>query len=133
MEFRIKSNRDRGNDIGNFVFKDITMEDVEQPIVISEFYPKIPKTIVAAPLTRLTPHFHDITLRKHQGHRLSRGDADRRIAGVANPACEDEERADLGAGWSDDSVCRCDLRSGLAVKAAQGQALMVGRRGEGKL
>ena len=48
---RIKSNRDRGNDIGNFVFKDITMEGVEQPIVISEFYPKIPKTIVAAPLT----------------------------------------------------------------------------------
>ena len=60
---RVKSNRDRGNaDIGNFVFRDITMEDVRTPILLSEFYPKIPPSIVAEKVTRLTPFFHDITI-----------------------------------------------------------------------
>jgi Glycosyl hydrolases family 28 len=63
---RIKSNRDRGNDIGNFVYRDITMEDVQTPILISEFYPKIPPTIEEAPVTRLTPRFHDITIENVQ-------------------------------------------------------------------
>jgi polygalacturonase len=59
---RIKSNRDRGNDIGNLFYKDIVMEDVRTPILISEFYPKIPDAIENAPVTRLTPHFHDIAI-----------------------------------------------------------------------
>lgn len=57
---RVKSNRDRGNDIGNFIFRDITMEDVKTAILLSEFYPKIPEVITSEPVTRLTPHFHDI-------------------------------------------------------------------------
>jgi len=63
---RIKSNRDRGNDIGNFVYRDLTMEDVATPILITEFYPKIPTQIDAAPVTRLTPRFHDITIENLQ-------------------------------------------------------------------
>ena len=59
---RIKSNRDRGNNIGNFTYRDITMEDVQTPILITEFYPKIPPSIAMEPVTRLTPHFHDITI-----------------------------------------------------------------------
>jgi polygalacturonase len=59
---RIKSNRDRGGDIGGFVFKDITMEDVQTPILITEFYPKIPASIESEPVTRQTPHFHDIAI-----------------------------------------------------------------------
>jgi polygalacturonase len=60
---RVKSNRDRGNaDIGNFVFRDITMEDVRTPILLSEFYPKIPEAISTEKVTRLTPFFHDITI-----------------------------------------------------------------------
>ena len=59
---RIKSNRDRGNNIGNFTYRDITMEDVQTPILITESYPKIPPSISAEPVTRLTPHFHDITI-----------------------------------------------------------------------
>ena len=35
---RIKSGRDRGNDIGDFVYKDITMEDVQTPIQITMYY-----------------------------------------------------------------------------------------------
>ena len=60
---RVKSNRDRGNaDIGNFVFRDITMTDVRTPILLSEFYPKIPETITEEKVQRLTPFFHDITI-----------------------------------------------------------------------
>jgi polygalacturonase len=60
---RVKSNRDRGNAaIGHFVFRDITMEDVRTPILISEFYPKVPDTISEEKVTRLTPMFDDITI-----------------------------------------------------------------------
>jgi polygalacturonase len=60
---RIKSNRDRGNaDIAHFSFRDITMEDVRTPILISEFYPRIPQTITEEKVTRLTPAFNDITI-----------------------------------------------------------------------
>jgi polygalacturonase len=57
---RIKSNRDRGGDIGNFDFRDLTMENVATPILITEYYPRIPQHDTAQPVTRLTPHFHDI-------------------------------------------------------------------------
>lgn len=61
---RIKANRDRGNQVFNISFKDITMEDVKTSILISEYYPKVlPEgDVAAAPVTRLTPFFHDITI-----------------------------------------------------------------------
>jgi polygalacturonase len=59
---RVKSNRDRGNDIGYLDFRDLTMEDVRTPILISEYYPKIPEHDQPQPVTRLTPHFHDISI-----------------------------------------------------------------------
>ena len=59
---RVKSNRDRGADVSDLVFRNITMRDVKTPVLISMFYPKIPDAIVAEPVGRLTPHFHDITL-----------------------------------------------------------------------
>jgi polygalacturonase len=62
---RVKANRDRGNDVSDLVFRDIDMTDVKNPIVISEYYPRIlpPAGDVAPqPVTRLTPHFHNIVL-----------------------------------------------------------------------
>jgi polygalacturonase len=61
---RVKANRDRGSDVSNISFKDITMEDVKVSILISEYYPKaLPEGEVAPePVQRLTPHFHDITI-----------------------------------------------------------------------
>jgi len=62
---RVKANRDRGNDVSNLVFRDIDMKDVKNPIVISEYYPRILPSegaVAPAPVTRLTPHFHDIVL-----------------------------------------------------------------------
>jgi polygalacturonase len=61
---RVKANRDRGNDVGHLTFRDIDMKDVKNALVISEYYPKIlpPDAETPQPVTRLTPHFHDITL-----------------------------------------------------------------------
>jgi polygalacturonase len=61
---RIKTNRDRGSDVSDIYFKDINMEDVKTSILISEYYPKaLPEGPVdPAPVTRLTPHFHGITI-----------------------------------------------------------------------
>jgi polygalacturonase len=61
---RIKSARDRGNDVSNLSFKDITMEDVKTAILITEFYPHgAPEgEVPAEPVGRLTPKFHDITI-----------------------------------------------------------------------
>jgi polygalacturonase len=61
---RVKSNRDRGNDVSHLVFRDIDMKDVKNALVISEYYPKIlpPDAEAAQPITRLTPHFHNIVL-----------------------------------------------------------------------
>jgi polygalacturonase len=61
---RVKANRDRGNDVGNFVFRDITMKDVKTAILISEYYPKVmpPENEAPQPVGRLTPHFHNIIL-----------------------------------------------------------------------
>jgi polygalacturonase len=61
---RVKANRDRGNDVGNLIFRDIDMKDVKNAVIISEYYPKVlpPDGELAQPVTRLTPHFHDIVL-----------------------------------------------------------------------
>ena len=58
---RVKANRDRGNDVSNLVFRYIDMKDVKNPLIISEYYPRIlppDGAQTAQPVTRLTPHFH---------------------------------------------------------------------------
>ncbi len=61
---RIKANRDRGNDVGKISFRDIEMTSVKNALVISEYYPKMlpPEIERRQPVTRLTPHFHDIAI-----------------------------------------------------------------------
>jgi len=64
---RIKSGRDRGSDISDFVYKDITMEGVGTAIQITDYYSAGGSKDGAAavsmiPVTRLTPHMHDITI-----------------------------------------------------------------------
>jgi len=59
---RIKSARGRGNDIGNFSFRDITMSGVETPIQITNYYTGGMKGDTAHPVTEHTPRFHDIVI-----------------------------------------------------------------------
>jgi polygalacturonase len=61
---RIKANRDRGNDVSNISYKDITMEDVKTAILVTEYYPKPAPAgeVPAEAVTRLTPKFHNIVI-----------------------------------------------------------------------
>ncbi len=59
---RIKSARGRGNDIGNFTYRDITMKNVETPIQITAYYTGMVKNDPGQPITEHTPRFHDITI-----------------------------------------------------------------------
>ncbi len=62
---RIKANRDRGNKVGPVFIRDVDMIDVTNALIVSEFYPKVlpPDPDPLEPVTRLTPHFHDITIK----------------------------------------------------------------------
>jgi len=57
---RIKSARGRGNDIGNFSYRDITMDGVETPIEITEYYTGIVADDPGQAMAEHTPRFHDI-------------------------------------------------------------------------
>jgi polygalacturonase len=61
---RIKAARDRGADVSNITYKDITMDGVKNPILITEYYPRAGTMaeVPSMPVTRLTPMFHDITI-----------------------------------------------------------------------
>ena len=61
---RIKANRDRGHDVSNISYKDITMEDVKTAILVTEYYPKAAPDgeVPAEAVTRLTPKFHNIVI-----------------------------------------------------------------------
>jgi polygalacturonase len=59
---RIKSARGRGNDIGNFTYRDIKMDGVETPIEITAYYSGFVKDDPGQPMTEHTPRFHDITI-----------------------------------------------------------------------
>jgi polygalacturonase len=61
---RIKANRDRGNDVSDIHFRDVQMEGVKTALILSAYYPGLlpPADMAPAPVTRLTPHFHDIVI-----------------------------------------------------------------------
>lgn len=60
---RIKSDRKRGGTVENLVCEDITMKDVRGAITITSYYPKIPATDTAQPVTATTPKYRNITIR----------------------------------------------------------------------
>jgi polygalacturonase len=59
---RIKSPRGRGGLVENVIYEDLTMKDVVGAITITEYYPKIPATDEAQPVTEGTPKFRNIRI-----------------------------------------------------------------------
>ena len=62
---RLKAGRDRGGLVENLVYRDITMRDVKNPVFISSYYPKEPKSPSldpSAPATEKTPRWKNILI-----------------------------------------------------------------------
>jgi len=123
---RVKANRDRGNDVSHLVFRDLDMKDVRNPIVISEYYPRIlppdgPQT--PQPVGRLTPHFHDIALENVTATGAGMAGA---IVGLPEAPVEDvvlknvklSGQTGLTIGFASVSA------TGLEVQTAQGDAIL---------
>jgi polygalacturonase len=64
--FRIKTGRDRGNELADMVIRRLTMTDVPTPISLSEYYPTIPGAtqgdITQPHIPATQPHVHDIVI-----------------------------------------------------------------------
>ena len=60
---RIKSNRTRGGDVRGITYRNLTMTNVNYPILFSEYYPDLPdQNDPPQPITSTTPYYHDITV-----------------------------------------------------------------------
>ena len=122
---RIKSNRDRGNDISHLVYRDLTMQDVETPILISEFYPKVPATIEPERVTRLTPHFHNITIENLQATGARQ---DAVIIGLPESPIQKLRLDDVHiSGTKGAKLAYADISGkDFAMKASKGKSLEIG-------
>ena len=120
----MKANRDRGNDVGPLIFRQIEMKDVKNALIISEYYPKVlpPDGETAQPVTRLTPHFHDITLEDVTAMGSASAGAivglpEAPISGVALRNVKIAAQHGLTIGYADVSA------EGVTIKSAEGQAI----------
>jgi polygalacturonase len=125
---RIKANRDRGNDVSNISFKDITMDGVKVSILISEYYPKaLPEGEVARePEQRLTPRFHDITI---ENLKSVNSDWAGVIIGLPESPVKDVVLKNVSIGAKKGMQIAFATVSGtnVVVKAAEGEGVRVAR------
>ena len=59
---RIKTGRERGGLVEDITYRDLTMTNVDWPISITCYYPKVPATDAAQPVTATTPVFRKIKI-----------------------------------------------------------------------
>jgi len=59
---RIKSDRTRGGVVDGCRYENLTMKNVKIPLHITCYYPKIPKTDTAQPMTDKTPQFRNLQI-----------------------------------------------------------------------
>lgn len=65
---RIKSARGKGGLVENLVYTDITMTNVDYPIYLTSYYPKVPATDPAQPLATNSPVYRNIVIRNVTAH-----------------------------------------------------------------
>lgn len=65
---RIKSARGRGGLVENLVYTDITMTNVDYPIYLTSYYPKVPTEDAAQPLATNSPVYRNIVIRNVTAH-----------------------------------------------------------------
>jgi len=65
---RIKSGRGRGGLVENLVYTDITMTNVDYPIYLTSYYPKVPAEDAAQPVATNSPVYRNIVIRNVTAH-----------------------------------------------------------------
>lgn len=65
---RIKSARGKGGLVENLVYTDITMTNVDYPIYLTSYYPKVPATDAAQPVATNSPVYRNIVIRNVTAH-----------------------------------------------------------------
>lgn len=65
---RIKSARGKGGLVENLVYSDITMTNVDYPIYLTSYYPKVPATDAAQPVAADSPVYRNIIIRNVTAH-----------------------------------------------------------------
>jgi len=65
---RIKSARGKGGLVENLVYTDITMTNVDYPIYLTSYYPKVPKEDAAQPMAADSPVYRNIVIRNLIAH-----------------------------------------------------------------
>lgn len=65
---RIKSARGKGGLVENLVYTDITMTNVDFPISLTSYYPKVPKEDAAQPMAADSPVYRNIVIRNVTAH-----------------------------------------------------------------
>jgi polygalacturonase len=65
---RIKSGRGRGGLVENLVYTDITMTNVDYPIYLTSYYPKVPAEDAAQPVAADSPVYRNIVIRNVTAH-----------------------------------------------------------------
>jgi len=59
---RIKSDRTRGGWVDGCLYKNLTMKNVKIPVNITSYYPKVPATDPARPVTGTTPRYRNLKI-----------------------------------------------------------------------
>jgi len=106
------------------VFRDITMKNVKYAVIVSEYYPKVlpPEGETAQPVTRLTPHFHDIVIENVTATGIENAGAivglpESPVTGVVLRNVKISAQHGLTIGYAEVSG------SGVVVEAGEGQAI----------
>ena len=125
---RLKSGRDRGGDLSDFTYKDITMDGVGTAVQITDYYGGDRAgavTATAAPVTRLTPHFDGIRIEnlKVTGAKVALDIEGLPEAPIKNLVLNNVQIQAAKAG----KIYYADVQSrGLKIEAQDGQPLTVG-------
>lgn len=72
---RIKSSRKRSGEIRNIIYRDLTLDNVGDAILLTGYYPKIPDALqdTEPPYQSTTPYYHDIIVQNVKGSSQAPG------------------------------------------------------------
>jgi len=123
---RIKTDRKKGGRVEDLLYEDLKMKNVRGAITFTAYYPKIPATDSAKPITKTTPAYKNITVRNLEA--TSTKDAGVIVGlpemSIENVHLENVAIASAGKGLEIRHVRDIELRN-VTIKPTRGEPLIV--------